>query len=321
MTSLLFLPSEEAITASYIQRLRKDVPVLDILVAERQDEASVLIKDTEAAYGEIKPNVLAGAHGLRWLQSPWIAPPASFFFPALVEHEVVVTNTRGIFNDHLAFQVMAYVLSFARNLPDYLYNQLESKWEPLPGEEPVVHLPESTMLIVGFGGAGYELARIASAFGMRIIATDARPQEAPAGVEAVFPADHLDQLLPEADFVVLTVPVTPHTKLFFNRDRMRLMKTSAVLINIGRGATLSLTDLEMALMNQEIKGAALDVCEIEPLPQTSKLWSMRNVIITPHVGWHGPYVDDRRYDILRRNALAFLNDEPLINVVDKTLTF
>ena len=131
----------------------------------------------------------------------------------------------------------------------------------------------------------------------------------------------LDSLLPRADFVILTVPHTPSTEGLMNRARFKLMKRSAFFINIGRGMTTRLDDLVAALNAGEIAGAALDVFEQEPLPADHPLWTMPGVLITPHTAGFGPYLDDRRYDILSDNCRRFLAGQPLRNVVDKSKWF
>ena len=118
-------------------------------------------------------------------------------------------------------------------------------------------------------------------------------------------------------FVILTVPHTPATEGFFNRARFQSMKKSAFFINIGRGMTTRLDDLVDALNAKEIAGAALDVYEIEPLPETHPLWTMPDVLLTPHMAGHGPYLNDRRYDIVAENCRRFAAGKPLMNEVDK----
>jgi phosphoglycerate dehydrogenase-like enzyme len=171
------------------------------------------------------------------------------------------------------------------------------------------------------GGIGAEAARLAAAFGMRVLAVDARRRDMPPGVAALHGADALDSLLPEADFVILTVPHTPATEGFMNRARFQRMKRTAFFINIGRGMTTRLDDLVAALEAGEIAGAGLDVFEQEPLPAEHPLWTMPGVLITPHTAGFGPYLDDRRYEILRDNCQRFAAGQPLRNVVDKTSWF
>jgi len=131
----------------------------------------------------------------------------------------------------------------------------------------------------------------------------------------------LDALLPQADFVVLTVPHTPETEGFMNRARFRAMKRQAFFINIGRGMTTRLDDLAAALEAGEIAGAGLDVFEEEPLPQGHKLWTMPGVLLTPHVAGYGPYLDERRFAIILDNCRRFLEGRELRNRVDKARWF
>src|SRR5262249_11138964 len=156
------------------------------------------------------------------------------------------------------------------------------------------HLPEATALIVGVGGIGAEAARLASAFGMKVLGVDARRQDRPPGVAELHPPAALDTLLPRADFVILTVPHTPATEGFLNGARLKKMNRRAFSITIGRGKTTRLDDLVAALRAGETAGAGLDVFEQEPLPADHPLWTMPGVLITPHTAGFGPYLDERR---------------------------
>src|SRR5436853_3601260 len=216
---------------------------------------------------------------------------------------------------------MAFVLAFTRGLHHYIPQQLKRQWKKLPPDAGVVHLPEATALVVGVGGIGAETARLASAFGMRVIGVDERRAEPPPGIAELHRAAALDELLPQADFVILTVPHTPETEGFMNRARFQRMKRGAFFINIGRGMTTRLDDLVAALRAGEIAGAALDVFEQEPLPADHPLWTTPNVLITPHTAGYGPYLDDRRGEILLDNCRRFLAGQPLRNVVDKSRWF
>jgi phosphoglycerate dehydrogenase-like enzyme len=185
----------------------------------------------------------------------------------------------------------------------------------------VIHLPEATALIVGVGGIGSETARLCAAFGMQVIGVDARRADAPAGMAELHRPEALDALLPRADFVILTVPHTPATEGFMHRARFQRMKRGAFFINIGRGMTTRLDDLVAALRAGEIAGAGLDVFEREPLPPEHPLWTMPGVLITPHTAGFGPYLDDRRLEILLDNCRRFGDGQPLRNVVDKAAWF
>lgn len=317
----VMLPPQSATTRNWAQRLAAEVPEVRVVVAEDAGSAAREIVDAEAAFGHLPRELLAKARGLRWLQAPQAAPAAGYYYPELIAHPLVVTNFREIFNDHISTHIMAFVLAFARGLNVFIPQQLRREWKK-PGEDlGVVHLPEATALIVGVGGIGAEAARLASAFGMRVIATDARRTEAPPGVVELHKPDALDSLLPRADFVILTVPHTPATEGFFHRARFQRMKQSAYFINIGRGMTTKLADLVAALRAGEIAGAALDVYEQEPLPAEHPLWTMPNVLLTPHMAGHGPYLNDRRFQIMLDNCKAFARGTALRNVVDKASWF
>jgi len=279
------------------------------------------LPDVEAAFGTLPPDLLPYARWLRWLQAPAAAPPAGYYYPALAEHPVVITNFRGIYNDHIAAHILAFVLAFARGLHRYIPQQLRQEWRPAPTDTGMVHLAESTALILGVGGIGGETARLCAAFGMRVLGVDARRAEPPEGVEALHEPGRLDNLLPLADWVIMTVPHTPATEGLMHLGRLRLMKPSAFLINIGRGMTVRLDDLAQALHEGRLAGAGLDVFEQEPLPPGHPLWTAPNVLLTPHVAGHGPHLDARRLAILVENARRFVQGAELQNVVDKRFWF
>ena len=322
MPTLLMLPPQTATTRAWAARVAAALPALDVVVAETDADAARVAVTTEAAFGTMPPALLRTAGKLRWLQAPQAAPPAGYYTRELIDHPVVVTNFREIYNDHIGAHIMAFVLAFARGLHLYLPRQLRREWRPEPLETGgVLHLPETTVLIVGVGGIGAETARLCAAFGMHVMGVDARRRDAPPGVLKLDGPDALDSLLPLADFVILTVPHTPETEGFMERRRFQLMKRTAFFINIGRGMTTRLDDLVAALRAGEIAGAALDVFEREPLPADHPLWTLPNVLITPHTAGHGPYLDERRFEILLDNARRFLAGQPLRNVVDKARWF
>jgi len=297
------------------------VTALRVVVPESEVDVLHEISDADAAFGTLTPELVRAARSLTWLQAPAIAPPAGYYFPELVQHPVIVTNFRGIFNEHIAAHIMAFVLAFARGFHRYIPLQFKHRWEPAPLDTGVVHLPESTALIVGVGGIGAETARLCADFGMRVIGTDARVAVSPDGVAELHKPSDLDDLLPGADFVILTIPHTPETEGLMHAGRFRRMKSSAFFINIGRGKTTRLMDLNATLRDGVIAGAGLDVFEEEPLPSDHPLWSAPNILLTPHTAGFGPYLDDRRLEIIVDNARRFARGEPLRNVVDKAHWF
>ena len=317
----VMLPKVSEVERGWARRLASELPELNLVSCEDDAQAEREIADADGVLGTLSPALLGKARRLRWLQSRQAAPPAGYYFPELIAHPVTVTNMREIFNDHISAHIMAFVLAFARGLHYYIPQQLRREWAPRPEDTGTVHLPDSTMLLVGLGGIGAETARVAAAFGMTVIGTDARRRSPPEGVAELHEPGALDSLLPRADFVVLTVPHTPATEFMMDRARFRRMKPSAFFINIGRGKTTRLQDLTEALAGGEIAGAALDVFEEEPLPADHRLWTMPNVLITPHMAGYGPHLNERRFQIVRDNCRAMLEDGPMRNVVDKTAWF
>jgi phosphoglycerate dehydrogenase-like enzyme len=317
----VMLPPQSEVARDWGKQLAEAMPEVRVVIAEDQATAEREIVDAEAAFGWLPRDLLAKAQRLRWLQAPQAAPAAGYYYPELIQHSLTVTNFREIFNDHISAHIMAFVLAFARGLHVYIPQQLRREWKKSRENSGVVHLPEATALIVGVGGIGAATARLAAAFGMTVLATDPRRGEAPPGVAELHQPDALDALLPRADFVILTVPHTPSTEGFMHRARFQRMKPSAFFINIGRGMTTKLDDLVAALHAGEIAGAALDVFEQEPLPAEHPLWTIPNVLLTPHMAGWGPYLDDRRYQIMIDNCRAFLGGRPLRNVVDKASWF
>jgi phosphoglycerate dehydrogenase-like enzyme len=321
MPKFVFMPPQREKTRDWAAVLAERVPEFKVVLAEDADTTRREIADAEAAFGDIPPDLLASANKLRWLQAPAIAPPAGYYSPELVAHAVQVTNFRGIFNDHIAAHIMAFVLAFARGLHRYVPLQLRHEWAPAPLDTGVVHLPGTTALIVGVGGIGAETARLCVALGMRVIGLDARRHDRPDDVAELYGPEALDDQLPRADFVILTIPHTPETEGLMNAARFSRMRRSAFFVNIGRGKTTRLDDLVAALRSGQIAGAALDVFEEEPLPPEHPLWSAPNVLLTPHTAGYGPYLDERRLEIIVDNAGRFVRGEPLRNVVDKAHWF
>jgi phosphoglycerate dehydrogenase-like enzyme len=319
--TFLTLPPQTDLTRQWARRLTDSVPGMKLVLAEDLEAAAAAIATADAAFGTLPAELLAKARRLRWLQAPQAAPPAGYYYKELISHPLTVTNFREIYNDHISAHILAFVLAFARGLHVFIPQQLRREWKKPPEDKGVVPLPGATALIVGLGGIGAESARLLAAFGMRVLAVDARRTDKPDSVAELHPPEALDRLLPQGDFVILTVPHTPATEGFFNATKFGQMKRSAFFINIGRGMTTKLDDLVAALAAGEIAGAALDVFEQEPLPAEHPLWRMPNVLLTPHMAGYGPHLNERRFQIIQHNCRAFANGETLRNVVDKANWF
>jgi phosphoglycerate dehydrogenase-like enzyme len=332
---LLIHPPVDAVRLAKIIDAAGDMEVVN---AQSELEALGHIPDSDGFFGKMTPEFLQVAGQLRWVQSP-TASLEHYLFPELIEHQCMLSNMRGLFSDVIADHVFGFILCFARNFHTYLRNQQQGVWAPVGNEKmneqgflmgpcevtPVdsshIHLSDATIGVVGAGCIGSEICRRASAFGMRVLAVDPKCDDIPGIVDDVWRPNRLPDLLAESDFVVIAAPHTPETYKLFSREKFQQMKDSAYLINIGRGVIVDLDDLTQAIQDGEIAGAGLDVSEIEPLPQDHVLWSLPNVIITPHVAAASPRISERHLATLLENVRAFAEGEPISTLVDKRQWF
>jgi phosphoglycerate dehydrogenase-like enzyme len=319
-----------------LSKISEAVPDVAVVNAQSEEEAVAGIADADAFFGKITPPMLAAAKQLKWVQAA-TASLEHYVFPALIAHPCQLTNMRGLFSDVIADQVFGYMICFARNFPQYFRNQQVGKWEPVGGEGDRVSfatgpgvvnaidrahrgLSEMTLGIVGLGAIGKEVARRAKVFGMHVLAIDPVVTRA-ENVAGVWKPARLPVVLAVSDFLVIAAPHTPDTEKMFRRQQFQLMKPTAYVINVGRGAIVDLADLAAALQAGEIAGAGLDVFETEPLPPDHPLWKMPNVIITPHVAGYSPKIAERHLGVLLENLKRFRHLEKLTNVVDKARWF
>ena len=326
---ITFLPSTkdnfsyDELLESWAKKLSDSEPYLEVAIPRSKEDAKRELIDSEAVYGVLTEELFPYAEKIEWLQAPQAAPPADFYFDDLADHSLIATNFKGIYNDHISSHILAMILSFSRSLHTYIRQQYEKNWNPL--ELPLGstrYLPESTILIIGIGGIGEETAYYCSTLGMKVIGIDSKRQEKPSFIQEIEKPGQLLNKAKAADFIVSTVPHTPETEGQFNLNFFKAMKTSAFFINIGRGMTTVLDDLLLALNQEEISGAGLDVYETEPLPKSHKLWDNPKVILTPHVAAHDvPYLDERRFEIIEKNCRLFSKERELFNIVDKKLWF
>ena len=217
--------------------------------------------------------------------------------------------------------IIALVFALAKKLHTAALFQQKHVW----GQEPIWHsrphpreIAGATLGLVGLGSIGRTAARLASSLGMRVIAVREHPEKGtPEGVAEVFPAEQLDTLLEQSDYVALAVPVTPGTQALMNASRFAKMKPDACLINVGRGQSVDEAALAHALRNHQIGGAALDVFVEEPLPADSPLWDLENLLITPHTAGLTEKQWERQYALFEENLRRYCNHQPLLSVVNK----
>jgi phosphoglycerate dehydrogenase-like enzyme len=260
---------------------------------------------------------LRASPNLRWAQS-WSAGVDRYItIPELISRqEVVLTNMKGMYGPVIAEHVFAMLLTLTRDLPFYLDADRRGEWARGPGGE-LSALQGRTMLIVGMGGIGSEIAVRAHSFNMRVLATVRTARPAPPYVDELGTGDDLDRFLPQADIVVLAVPLTDETRGMIDRTAIQRMKDGVWIVNIARGAVVDTEALVDALDSGKVGAALLDVTDPEPLPAGHPLWDRDDVFITPHMAARAELSVERRFELIVENMRRFAAGEPLLNVVDK----
>jgi len=301
------------LSQKYVERVQSCLPGID--VRKSSDPKALLseIRDAEVLLaGRFNSEMFAAAKKLRWVQAV-AAGVDRFLFDDFASSNVILTNARGVHPAQVSDHALALVLAFSRKLNKFMKSQLEQKWARLECEE----LQGRVIGIVGLGAIGREIARKAKCFGMKVVALDKNVSVQPSSVDELLKPPALLTLLKQSDFVVLSVPLTRETEGLIGERELTAMKRDAILINVSRGRIAREEALVRALREGKIGGAGLDVFEEEPLPSTSELWGMENVIVTPHVAGSTPHYWARVCDIFCENLKRYASGQPLINVIDK----
>jgi len=302
------------------ERLQKTFPDFFFMQLQSYDRVPEEIADADAFIGwNLRPEQFQIAKNLRWIHSP-AAAVHQLMYPELMNSNVILTNSTSVHAPVVAEHAIAVLLAMAKRLPQSIHYQTRKIWaqELLWNEYPRPReVSGATVLVLGLGGIGCEFAVRAKALGMKVLAIRENPAKGAGPADAVYGLEHLDELLPQADFVLLCTPVTPATTGIINQQRLQKMKHSAYLINVARGPLIDDVALVEAIQQQRIAGAALDVFVEEPLPADSPYWSLENVLITPHTAAVTEKLWDRHYDLIVENLNRLLAGKPLLNEVDK----
>lgn len=293
--------------------IKDTAPDANIVLA-KPDQAADYIEDADilVTWGHLDiRGHLPKAARLKWIHA-LSAGVDRLLAPELAQSDIILTNSRGIHGIPMAEHVIALILAFSRGLPQAFCNQQKKLWQRMKTDE----IYDKTIGIVGLGSIGREIAKRAKALGLKVLATK-RTQTTELFVNNLYTPDQLDLLLAASDYVVVTLPLTEKTAGMFTMDTFKTMKKSAYFINVSRGRIVHEADLAAALENGIIRGAGLDVFETEPLPETSPLWNMENVIITPHVAALSPFYMERAIKLFIENLSKYLHNADMLNVIDK----
>ena len=274
------------------------------------------IASADAAIGVCSQELLTQAKQLQWIQWPAAGVDRCVQQPLLRERNVLLTNLQRTMGPSMAEHVLGLMLALSRHLDYFLKEQQQARWTREESAPQLADLDGKTVLVVGLGGIGTEVARRANALGMRVVATRASGKSGPDFVSYVGLPDELLKLARDADFVVNCTPLTPQTTGIFNREFFDTLKPGAYFISVGRGRSTVTADLVAALESRRLAGAGLDVVDPEPLPPESALWHLPNVIITPHVSANTPVSAEQRNFVLVENLRRYAAGEPMLSVVD-----
>ncbi|HIG40732.1 MAG: D-2-hydroxyacid dehydrogenase [bacterium] len=290
------------------------------IVISSPKEAIDHVSDAEVILGFLPKKLFDAAPELKWVHAIASGVDA-FLYPEFVKCGIPLTSEKGLVGDHLADHGFGLLLMLTRQLATALRYGADS-WNHRPEMRfKEIELTGSTMGIVGFGGTGRATAKRAAAFGMNCLAMDRDPVPNSEEVKEVWSTDRFVELLEQSDVVSICCPLTSETRELFDAAAFSAMKESAFLVNVTRGEVMDETALVNALQTNEIRGAALDVAPREPLPADSPLWSMPNVVMTPHTAGASQFRAQRNIDRFISNLSKLLNDEPLEGVVDKELGY
>ncbi|MBI2858890.1 MAG: D-2-hydroxyacid dehydrogenase, partial [Chloroflexi bacterium] len=266
------------------------------------------------AMAALPDRLLERAPHLKWLQLGG-AGIDKYFGTGILDGKIIVTNSRGVAAIPIAEHILALMFMLAKNAPKLLANKQKKHWEKFQ----VIELRDKVVGLIGLGAIGGELARLAKAIGMKVIATRKsaiRRTVNSDGVDEVLPISDMPYLLSGSDFVVVAAPLTEETKGLIGEAELRMMKPSAYLVNVARGAIVDQKALINALKSGRIAGAGLDVVESEPLPAISELWELPNVVLSPHMAQTTDRRSHRIVGLFSENLRRYLAGENLLNLIE-----
>ncbi len=293
-------------------------PGVEIVPFDNAAEAQTAIGGADALIGTATPELLAAGKDLRWVQVGSAGVERYLAMPELGSGKVLLTNGQRLASVTIGEHVMALTRALSRGLNRAVVAQTDGSWQrsEIGEAAPLTTLRGKTMLVVGLGGIGTEVARLADGAGMRVTAIRNSRRAGPPFVASVGLSEDLEAYTREADVVVNCLPMTPDTEDLFDAELFQAMKSTAFFINVGRGGTVDTDALVAALVSGEIGGAGLDVTDPEPLPEDHPLWGAPNLIITPHFAAWSNDDSDLRWLLFRENLRRFAAGEELLSVVD-----
>ncbi|MFR7592246.1 MAG: D-2-hydroxyacid dehydrogenase [Longibaculum sp.] len=296
------------------QKIEKTFKKDSFVYSTSQDVTQEMVEQCDVIVGNPNGHIDLNCSHLKalLLQS---AGSEAFVKPGRLAPQIQLANASGTYGKAIAEHTIGMILTLNKNLKQYAMQMSQHLWQHIPTGKEIYH---STVVIVGLGDLGYELAKRLKAFECHIIGVKRTKCPLPSHIDELYTTDCLDEVLPRADFIILALPQTSETIHLIDQRRLMLMKKDAVLINIGRGSAIVSDDLIKVLKQGHLYGVGLDVIEEEPLSFENELWDFENVLITPHASGGYAWESARHYftDLVIRNLHHLHNNEPLENEVD-----
>jgi phosphoglycerate dehydrogenase-like enzyme len=286
----------------------------DIVLARSPMDLARETANADGVVGGLSRDLFLKAKKLKWLQT-YSAGVEGYRWPEFINGDVVLTNCKIVQGPNIADHAMALLLAMTRGLTRFSEDKRKETWNR-EGYD-LLELQNMTAVVIGVGGIGSQIAQRAHGFGMKVIGVD--PKDLPPNINIsrmVYPSE-LDNVLPLADVVFVSAPLTPESRQMMASRQFDLMKKGSFFVAVSRGGLYDHSALVKALDSQRLAGAGLDVTDPEPLPQGHPLWKFPNVVITPHVAGNSPGSYARRREVFKENIGRFVRNEPLRNVVDK----
>lgn len=301
------------LSQEWIDKIQAAVPGVTLV---KVNEADVVreIGNADALIGNISPEEFRAAHQLKWVQV-LSAGVDHMMFPELVQSNVTVTNMKVIYGPEIADHAFAFLLSLTRKLNVTIPAQVNEEWKA--DRAGMTELNGKTAVIIGVGGIGRQIAQRAFGFGMKVIGVDVKDYPPDLLVSRYVKPDQLDEVLPLADVVFISAPLTKKTEGMMGKKEFELMKKDSYFVAVSRGKIYSMDGLVKALDEHRLAGAGVDVTNPEPLPKGHPLWKFKNAIITPHQANGSDKLAGRQFDIVLENVRRFASGQPLVNIVDK----
>lgn len=293
----------------YEKLVRKANLPIDLMVCRSKEEAAKAIVEAEIVFGIHLPiEIYAQAKNLKWIQSMWAG--VEKLLPAPLSESVIITKPWGVFGQYISEYVFGYILADRIKLREHMQAQKELEWRRYQ-LEPIKNF---CLGIAGVGDIGKEIAQIGKSFGMKIWGLNSNGRSYDF-VDKMFARKDLNSFVSGVDFLVLILPATNETAGMFDHNAFQYMKSSALLINVGRGALINDAALIEALKHKKIAGAILDVFTQEPLPKHHPFWQLPNCIITPHIG--GPSLPIDITECFITNFQLYSEGKTLLGLIDK----